>query len=127
MTEFKNNKLWIHITTSAYMMAEQRGLTMQKRRFAKEIAESVISNFPSAPHLYALEQLMGANVNSDLWRDVLSIIDELLEAKNGGTMASDRDGREGESDDSQSKLGSEDGENAWRPSTPHSVDESAPR
>ena len=51
---------------------------MSERRFVKEIAESVISNFPSAPHLYALEQLTSVgNLQPDLWRDVLAKIDEI--------------------------------------------------
>ena len=51
---------------------------MSERRFVKEIAESVISNFPSAPHLYALEQLTSVgNLQPDLWREVLVKIDEL--------------------------------------------------
>ena len=126
MTKFVDT-LWYQITSTAYTLAYTRGQTKQMKRFAKEIAESVISNFPSAPHMYALEQLMtdGA-LQAELWRDVLTIIDE-LGAKNGGTMDTDRDGREGESDDSRPKLGSEDSEDTWRPSALHSVDESAPR
>jgi hypothetical protein len=51
---------------------------VSERRFVKEIAESVISNFPSAPHLYALEQLMSVgNLHPDLWRQVLVRIDEI--------------------------------------------------
>lgn len=70
---------------------------MSERRFVKEIAESVISNFPSAPHLYALEQLTSVgNLQPDLWRDVLAKIDELLEAKNGGRVEGDISKRSGE-------------------------------
>ena len=51
---------------------------MNERRYVKEIAKSVISNFPSAPHLYALEQLTSVgNLQPDLWREVLVKIDEL--------------------------------------------------
>jgi len=51
---------------------------MNERRYVKEIAKSVISNFPSAPHLYALEQLTSeGNLQPDLWREVLVKIDEL--------------------------------------------------
>lgn len=122
------NSLWMSITKTAYEMANMRGQEKMKQRFAKEIAESVISNFPSAPHLYALEQLMGPQMNPDLWRDVLTTIDELLEAKNdGGTLATDRDGQEGESIDSRQKLGSEDGQDTWGQGSPDSVDELEPR
>ena len=75
---------WLSITTTAYAVAKTKGQTMSERRFVKEIAESVISNFPSAPHLYALEQLTSVgNLQPDLWRDVLAKIDELQGEKNG--------------------------------------------
>jgi hypothetical protein len=51
---------------------------MNERRYVEEIAKSVISNFPSAPHLYALEQLTSeGNLQPDLWREILVKIDEL--------------------------------------------------
>ena len=51
---------------------------MNERRYVKEIAKSIISNFPSAPHLYALEQLTSVgNLHPSLWREVLVKIDEL--------------------------------------------------
>jgi len=57
---------------------------MNERRYVKEIAKSVISNFPSAPHLYALEQLTSVgNLQPELWREVLVKIDELQGEKNG--------------------------------------------
>ena len=69
---------WLSITTTAYAVARTKGQTMNERRYVKEIAKSVISNFPSAPHLYALEQLTSVgNLQPDLWRDVLVKIDEL--------------------------------------------------
>ena len=75
---------WLSLTTTAYAVAKTKGQTMNERRYVKEIAESVISNFPSAPHLYALEQLMSiGNLQPDLWREVLVKIDELQGEKNG--------------------------------------------
>jgi hypothetical protein len=69
---------WLSLTATAHAVAKTKGQTMNERRFVKEIAESVISNFPSAPHLYALEQLMTVgNLHPDLWREVLVKIDEL--------------------------------------------------
>ena len=68
----------LSITATAYAVAKMKGQTMNERRYVKEIAKSVISNFPSAPHLYALEQLMSVgNLQPDLWREVLVKIDEL--------------------------------------------------
>ena len=75
---------WLGITATAYAVAKTKGQTMNEKRFVKEIAESVISNFPSAPHLYALEQLMTVgNLHPSLWREVLVKIDELQGEKNG--------------------------------------------
>jgi len=69
---------WLSITKTAYAVAKTKGQTMNERRYVKEIAKSVISNFPSAPHLYALEQLTSVgNLQPDLWREVLVKIDEL--------------------------------------------------
>jgi hypothetical protein len=69
---------WLSITATAYAVAKTKGQTMSERRYVKEIAKSVISNFPSAPHLYALEQLTSVgNLQPDLWREVLVKIDEL--------------------------------------------------
>jgi len=66
------------MTATAYAVARTKGQTMNERRYVKEIAKSVISNFPSAPHLYALEQLTSeGNLQPDLWREVLVKIDEL--------------------------------------------------
>jgi len=66
------------MTATAYAVAKTKGQTMNERRYVKEIAKSVISNFPSAPHLYALEQLtIVGNLQPDLWREVLVKIDEL--------------------------------------------------
>jgi len=69
---------WLSITATAYAVARTKGQAMNERRYVKEIAKSVISNFPSAPHLYALEQLTSeGNLQPDLWREVLVKIDEL--------------------------------------------------
>ena len=125
MTKFVDT-LWYQITSTAYTLAYTRGQTKQMKRFAKEIAESVISNFPSAPHMYALEQLMTDKaLHNDLWRDVLTMIDE-LEAKNGSTeVGGDSTGREGQQTDSRREPSATDGESSWRPSTSSGVDESA--
>ena len=69
---------WLSITATAYAVAKTKGQTMNERRYVKEIANSIISNFPSAPHLYALEQLTSVgNLHPSLWREVLVKIDEL--------------------------------------------------
>ena len=125
MTKFVDT-LWYQITSTAYAVAYTRGQTKEMKRFAKEIAESVISNFPNAPHLFALEQMMDVrDVQPDLWRDVLTMIDQLLEAKNGGRVEGDISRREGEPHEAQQELCDADDSNAWRPSTPSGVDESA--
>jgi hypothetical protein len=118
--------VWMHLTISAYRLAHSRGQIKDMKRFAREIAESVISNFPSAPHMYALEQLMtdGA-LQAELWRDVLTIIDE-LEAKNGSTeVGGDSTGREGQQTDSRREPSATDDQPSWRPSASSGVDESA--
>lgn len=118
---------WLSITKTAYAVAKTKGQTMSERRFVKEIAESVISNFPSAPHLYALEQLTSVgNLQPDLWRDVLAKIDELLEAKNGGRVEGDISRREGEPHEAQQELCDADARDTWKPSTPSGADESVP-
>lgn len=127
MTKFVDT-LWYQITSTAYTLAYTRGQTKQMKRFAKEIAESVISNFPSAPHMYALEQLMtdGA-LQNELWRDVLTMIDE-LEAKNGSTeVGGDSTGREDQQEDSRREPSQADGDNPWGQSASSGTDESAPR
>lgn len=107
--------VWMHLTISAYRLAHSRGQIKDMKRFAREIAESVISNFPSAPHMYALEQLMtdGA-LQAELWRDVLTIIDE-LEAKNGRSteVGGDSTGREDQQRDSRQELSATDDQPSW--------------
>ena len=118
---------WLSITKTAYAVAKTKGQTMSERRFVKEIAESVISNFPSAPHLYALEQLTSVgNLQPDLWRDVLAKIDELLEAKNGGSVDGHSSRREEEQGDPRQDSSREDGDPSWGQGSSSGVDESAP-
>jgi hypothetical protein len=69
---------WLSITATAYAVAKTKGQSKLQYRYVDEVARSVISNFPSAPHLYALEQLTSVgNLQPDLWREVLVKIDEL--------------------------------------------------
>ena len=69
---------WLSITKTAYAVAKTKGQTMNERRYVKEIAKSVISNFPSAPHLYALEQVNTVGeLQVDMWRQVLVELDKL--------------------------------------------------
>ncbi len=117
---------WVSITATAYAVAKTKGQSKLQYRYVDELARSVISNFPSAPHLYALEQLMSVgNLHPDLWRQVLIKIDE-LEAKNGGRMEGDISRREGEPHEAQQKLCDADARDTWKPSTPSGADESAP-
>jgi hypothetical protein len=116
---------WLSITATAYAVAKTKGQSKLQYRYVDEIARSVISNFPSAPHLYALEQLMSVgNLHPDLWRQVLIKIDE-LEAKNGGRVEGDISRREGEPHEDEQELRDADVSNAWTPSTPSGTDESA--
>ena len=69
---------WLSITATAYAVAKTKGQSKLQYRYVDEVARSVISNFPSAPHLYALEQLTSVgNLHPSLWREVLVKIDEL--------------------------------------------------
>ena len=75
---------WLSITATAYAVAKTKGQSKLQYRYVDEVARSVISNFPSAPHLYALEQLTSVgNLHPSLWREVLVKIDELQGEKNG--------------------------------------------
>jgi hypothetical protein len=77
---------WLSVTATAYAVAKTRGQSKLQHRYVDEIARSVISNFPSAPHLYALEQLMSVgNLHPELWRQVLIKIDEIQGEKDEST------------------------------------------
>lgn len=59
---------------SNYSMVE----TVKRHRFSKEIAEELIAEHSASAHFYCLEKLEGEHaVNRELWRDVLTWIDEL--------------------------------------------------
>ena len=74
------------MTATAYAVAKTKGQSKLQHRYVDEIARSVISNFPSAPHMYALEQLMSVgNLHPELWRQVLIKIDEIKGEKDEST------------------------------------------
>ena len=52
-----------------------------KYRLAKQIAESLVEDYPNSAHLYALEKL-NTQSQPDLWRDVLIELDKLQGEKN---------------------------------------------
>ena len=123
---------WLSITATAYAVAKTKGQSKLQYRYVDEVARSVISNFPSAPHLYALEQLMSVgNLHPDLWRQVLAKIDE-LEAQNGRETKERIGGVEEHSVRRQAEpqgIGHDDSRaddsNAQRQGAPDGADESA--
>jgi hypothetical protein len=119
------NELWLNFTAGAYALAEVRGEEKLKYRYVDEIARSLLEHFPNSAHLYALEQVNTVGeLQVDMWRQVLVELDK-LEAKNGGRVEGDISRREGEPHEAQQELCDADDSNAWKPSTPSGVDESA--
>lgn len=117
---------WLSITATAYAVAKTKGQSKLQYRYVDEVARSVISNFPSAPHLYALEQLMSVgNLHPDLWRQVLIKIDE-LEAQNGGSVDKHNSRREEEQRDPRQDISGTDGGTSWGQGSSSGVDEPAP-
>ena len=97
-----------------------------KYRYVDEIARSLLEHFPKSAHLYALERLNTVGeLQTDMWRQVLTELDK-LEAKNGSTqMGGDSTGRQDQQKDSRREPSATDGESSWRPSASSGVDEPA--
>ena len=118
--------LWLKMTVVAYHKAQVIGHDHMRYRYAKEIAQSLLNNIPNSAHLYVLERLHTNGENIVMWKDVLAELDE-QEALNaiGGRVEGDISRREGEPHEAQQELRDADDGNAWKPSTPSGVDESA--
>lgn len=128
MSKLGFDSVWAHMTEVTYDLADKRGLEKMKYRYVDEIARSLLEHYPNSAHLHALERIHTVGeLQTDMWRQVLEALDK-LEAKNdGGTLATDRDGRESESSDIQQKLGSENDQDTWGQGSPDGVDELEPR
>lgn len=118
--------LWLEMTIVAYHKSVLQGHDHMRYRYAKEIAKSLLENIPNSAHLYVLERLHTNGENILMWKDVLAELDE-QEALNaiGGRVEGDISRREGEPHEVQQELRDADDGNAWKPSTPSGVDESA--
>ena len=98
-----------------------------KYRYVDEIARSLLANLPNSAHLYALERINTiGELQTDMWRQVLTELDR-LEALNGigGKVGEHISRRDGEPHENEQELRDADDSNAWTPSTPSGVDESA--
>ena len=118
------DQLWLTVTSTAYMVAEQKGQEKMKYRYVDEIAKSLLENLPNSAHLYALERINTIGEHHDMWRQVLTELDK-LEAQNGREVGEHISRREGEPHEDEQELRDADDGNTWKPSTPNSVDESA--
>ena len=125
MTEEYKKEMWLQMTKVAYYLAEQNGEYELKYRYVDEIAKSLLSNLPNSAHLYVLERINTVGEHHDMWRQVLTELDK-LEAQNGGKVGEHISRREGEPHEAEQELRDADAGNTWKPSTPNSVDESAP-
>jgi hypothetical protein len=113
------------MTILAYHKSVAQGHDHMKYRYVDEIARSLLENLPNSAHLYALERINTiGELQTDMWRQVLTELDK-LEAQNGGRVEGDISRREGEPHEAQQELRDADDSNAWKPSTPSGVDESA--
>lgn len=76
--------------------SQTKGLTPQSRhRMAKEIAEELLAGKGDKAHFYALEKLTNNTTTPQLWRDVLTWLDE-LGGNDGRGVDKDRTGCEEE-------------------------------
>lgn len=120
------HSMWLAMTKAAYAMAVERGEDKLKYRYVDEIAKSLLENMPNSAHLYALERINTVGeLQIEMWRQVLTELDK-LEAQNGGEVGEHISRREGEPHEAEQELRDADAGNTWKPSTPNSVDESAP-
>jgi hypothetical protein len=119
------NELWLLTTSTAYMVAEQKGQERMKYRYVDEIARSLLEHFPNSAHLHALERLNTVGeLQTDMWRQVLDQLDK-LEAQNGG-VDKHNSKPEDQQRDARRELSATDGQQSWGQSTSSSADESAP-
>jgi hypothetical protein len=115
------------MTILAYHKSVAQGHDHMKYRYVDEIARSLLENLPNSAHLYALERINTiGELQTEMWRQVLVELDR-LEALNeiGGRVEGDIFRRQDEPHEAQQELRDADDSNAWRPSTPSGVDESA--
>jgi hypothetical protein len=113
------------MTILAYHKSVAQGHDHMKYRYVDEIARSLLANLPNSAHLYALERINTiGELQTDMWRQVLTELDK-LEAQNAGKVGEHISRREGEPHEDEQELRDADDSNAWRPSTPSGVDESA--
>ena len=120
------NSMWLAVTKTSYAVAHAKGQEKVKYRYVDEIARSLLENLPNSAHLYALERINTiGETQPDMWRQVLTELDK-LEAQNGREVGEHISRREGEPHEAQQELRDADDGNTWKPSTPNSVDESAP-
>ena len=119
------DSMWLAVTKTAYAVAHTKGQEKVKYRYVDEIARSLLENLPNSAHLYALERINTVGeLQTEMWRQVLIELDK-LEAQNGRRVEGDISRREGEPHEAQQELRDADVSNAWKPSTPSGVDESA--
>jgi hypothetical protein len=72
------NELWLITTSTAYMVAEQKGQEKMKYRYVDEIARSLLEHYPNSAHLHALERLNTVGeLQTEMWRQVLIELDKL--------------------------------------------------
>lgn len=57
-------------------------ITESRQRMTKQIAQHLLEEYGPMAHMYALEKLDGGRVNTKMWRDVLSWLDEFQGEKN---------------------------------------------
>ena len=63
---------------SAEVAYETKGVTQQSRhRLSKEVAQELIEEYGDGAYLYCVEKLSNYTKNPQLWRDVLTWLEEL--------------------------------------------------
>jgi hypothetical protein len=80
------DQLWLQITSTAYAVAKTRENERMKYRYVDEIARSLLANLPNSAHLYALERINTVGeLQTDMWRQVLTELDKLQGENNAST------------------------------------------
>jgi hypothetical protein len=80
------DSLWMSLTISAYELAYLRGQEKMKYRYVDEIAKSLLEHYPNSAHLHALERLNTVGeLQTEMWRQVLTELDKLQGEKNAST------------------------------------------
>jgi hypothetical protein len=86
MTNPMIDSLWLQVTATAYGLACSKGQEHMKYRYVDEIARSLLEHFPNSAHLYALERLNTVGeLQTDMWRQVLTELDKLQGENNAST------------------------------------------